>query len=116
MNVKPIPGEPLRFSVHSESDPHSTHVVDLHMRGGNGECSCRDFETRRGPNWDNNGHVVVEYARDNEGKAISGATRCKHIRAAVLWWANNELALRSRQPSAATKPMTIRESADGFPF
>ncbi len=37
------------FLVKSRSDPKSRHRVDLTHDRGYGRCSCRDWETRRGP-------------------------------------------------------------------
>ena len=39
----------LRWHVPSHSNPHETYLVDLGSFKGNGECQCRNFETRRRP-------------------------------------------------------------------
>lgn len=70
LEVRPIPGEPLRFHVESVSKPEEPHLVDLAANNGFGACSCQDFTLRR------------------EAFLASGAppqtnrTACAHLRAA----------------------------------
>ena len=47
LRVEPIPGEPLRFRVQSQSEPEHMHVVDLGLNEGGGFCDCPDFCCRR---------------------------------------------------------------------
>lgn len=57
------------YEVDSASDPGSSYRVDLVANGGRGECSCRDFETRRMP-------------AIRRGAAIrSDEATCRHVRA-----------------------------------
>lgn len=49
VRVQAIPGETMRFHVESWSSPSRPHTVDLLAREGAGECSCKDWQTRRGP-------------------------------------------------------------------
>lgn len=60
---------PLQWLVESESHPTQPHLVDLGAYAGNGECSCKDFSTRRAPEL-------------KAGRRPSPLTRCKHIKAA----------------------------------
>jgi hypothetical protein len=39
----------MRFHVESWGQPLRPHTVDLLSWGGRGECSCKDWQTRRGP-------------------------------------------------------------------
>ena len=62
--------ERMVFSVTSERNPQRAYRVDLTANAGAGECSCKDWATRRGP------------ALRNGGEAWTAATMCKHVRAA----------------------------------
>lgn len=42
-------GEKLVWTVASDSRPNLRYRVDLLANGGLGECSCKDWATRRGP-------------------------------------------------------------------
>lgn len=42
-------GERLRYNVKSDSVVGRVHLCDLLANGGLGECSCKDWATRRGP-------------------------------------------------------------------
>ena len=114
MRAEPIRGEALRYTVHSETVGDETHVVDLTENDGNGACSCRDFETRRGPNYHRNGKVIVEYGRDDKGKVIKEATRCKHLNAAFLQFATD--VAKEHGTVKRAQPVTMKERADGLPF
>lgn len=114
--VTPLQGEVLRFTVHSETEDDSAHVVDLTLRKGNGECSCQDFAMRRGPNLHKNGGTIVNYGRDKKGRIRPEATRCKHINEALLYvgtMAAKEAQVRGENQA---KPVTIKEADDGLPF
>lgn len=74
MNVQPTGGR-MVFTVQSESEPRSQHVVDLLENDGRGACSCKDFQTRRWP--------VI---RDG------GRATCKHMRAAREYFLDDLLA------------------------
>jgi hypothetical protein len=114
MIPEPIKGEPFRYYVHSETVGNETHVVDLASNNGNGECSCTDFQMRRGPNLNKNGGVTVHYYLDKDGKVGKDATTCKHIHSAMLEFAVH--TARSVCVQERAKPQTIRESDDGLPF
>ena len=63
------------------TDSTTRHKVDiLALRGKdmrcNGQCSCRDFETRCSPEWTKSG-IIVERDEPNY-------TRCKHIVAVIM--------------------------------
>ena len=49
IKVAPITGEVGRYYVESWSSPQRPHCVDLLAYAGAGECSCKDWQTRRGP-------------------------------------------------------------------
>ena len=49
IRVRPIAGEVMRYHVESWSIPARPHTVDLLSWAGRGECSCKDWQTRRGP-------------------------------------------------------------------
>lgn len=70
--VLPLAGETLRFHVQSRTDLCNRYLVDLGEYGGNGRCTCRDFEIRKWP-----------LIRD--GSAPGERTRCWHIRRAREW-------------------------------
>lgn len=67
--VTGIKGEPLRYYVASHSRLGISHVVDLSMNYGNGECSCENFQFTRLP-------VLLR------GDIPSERTECRHIREA----------------------------------
>ena len=72
------------------TDSTTRHKVDiLALRGKdmrcNGQCSCRDFETRCSPEWTKSGTIVE---RDEPNY-----TRCKHITAMALGLQPNSLGL-----------------------
>ena len=116
LRAEAILGEHLRYYVHSQTHGDETHVVDLLENDGNGACSCRDFETRRGPNYHKNGKQIVEYAKDEKGKVVAGASRCKHINAAVFQYANDMLRREAAHATKRAKPTTIKERSDSLPF
>ena len=68
--IEPVPGEPFRFQVSSESRDGLWFLVDLQANRFNGFCGCEDFQARRG--------VIL---RDHDG-ARSPLSRCKHIQSA----------------------------------
>lgn len=49
LQVEAIAGERMTFFVHSERNPRSGYRIDLLAHGGIGECSCKDWHTRRWP-------------------------------------------------------------------
>ena len=116
MKVSPIKGEKWRYYVFSESEDNAEHIVDLSANNGNGECSCRDFETRRGPNFHRNGKLIVDYSKDERGKVNPEATYCKHIAAVRNHLLNSILPDMVRGADQKTKPTTVRHAADGLPF
>lgn len=116
MKISPIHGEKWRYYVHSVSENNAEHIVDLSANNGNGECSCRDFETRRGPNFHRNGKNIVDYMRDDKGKVDTEATYCKHIQAVRNHLFNSILPDMVAGAQQKTKPVTIRANDDGLPF
>lgn len=77
-NVSPIPGEPLRYWVGSNSRPKVKHIVDLAENGGLGQCSCERWVFTIGPNT----------------KAGITPVACRHITAAQRYLAY-EVALKT---------------------
>ena len=70
IGIQPVPGEPLRYRVPSDTLGKPSHLVDLTSLNGNGICDCEDFQIRRRPALRN-------------GEPMSNAkTRCKHLRKA----------------------------------
>jgi len=65
----------LTYHVLSETVHQQHYLVDLSAHGGNGECSCTDFTTRRFPVFKKTGKIV-QYGKPE-------ATRCKHINACL---------------------------------
>lgn len=85
IRVEPIQGEVLRYRVSSSSNPNAPHMVDLSLYGGNGECSCRDFTTRRRP-------AIREGA-----ELFTRATSCKHVLAARKYFLIETLGEMARR-------------------
>ena len=88
----------MRWLVPSHTDPHDHYLVDLSSFNGNGECQCRNFETRRRPflvrGWtaaraleSGLSDVRVEKIRLEPGQRPEDALRCKHIREVVPLYA-----------------------------
>ena len=69
VRVTPIPNEPGRYRVESWSKPDSPHLVDLFSYGGRGECSCKDWQTRRGP-------MVKKACKVGDPQSL-----CRHVKA-----------------------------------
>ena len=116
MKVSPVKGEKWRYYVFSESEDNAEHIVDLSANNGNGECSCRDFETRRGPNFHRNGKLIVDYSKDERGKVLPEATYCKHIALVRNHLLNSILPDMVSGADKKTKPVTVRKAKDGLPF
>jgi hypothetical protein len=116
MKAKQIPGEKGRFTVHSEAEDNAEHVVDMTANKGNGECSCRWFEIKCGPNFHHNGGKIVHYGRDKDGRVNQDATYCKHIDAVRHHILDSTLPTMFVVDIARPKPQTIRETHDGLPF
>lgn len=70
----------MRYYVGSEGNPRGSYLVDLLSYEGRGECSCKDWSTRRWP-----------AIRDG------GSDTCKHVRAARDYFLNGLLRELSRQ-------------------
>ena len=75
MNIQEIQGEVCRYHVSSDSDPSVTYMVDLLEHHPLGSCSCRDWVTRRLPDFRRNGTT----------------TTCKHVRACREHFTNDVL-------------------------
>ena len=89
LEVRPIPGEPLRFHVESVSKPDEPHLVDLAANNGFGACSCQDFELRR-----------EDYLTCG-APPLTNRTACCHMRAAFRAfgaWAVRAFAKSINQP------------------
>jgi len=83
MEVKATGGR-MVYTVQSESDPRSVHIVDLTENAGRSACSCKDWQTRRWP-----------IIRDG------GSATCKHVRAVREFFLDNllrEMAVRETEP------------------
>ena len=93
-----VPGELMRFRVHSLSDPKNPHMVDLMELAGNGFCSCKDMECVGAPNFRDNGGVIVEYGTPGEPDPMR--TRCKHIDLALRRFTNDLLRHMSAQQNS----------------
>jgi len=74
--VEPDGSAPFRYRVESQSNPETWYLVDLTARGGHGQCSCVDFQTRANPNFRRHGNWIP-YAPGRHG-----CSECKHIAAA----------------------------------
>jgi len=70
--LTPIAGEPNRFHVESDSPTAEPYLVDLESYGGNGECSCIDFQVHQ--------NKVAEITQSG-----SHFFRCKHLETAFHW-------------------------------
>jgi len=78
MTITPT-NERYVYEVRSERPPHNVYRVDLVANGGYGFCSCRDFQTRRGP-------------AIKRGDPIgSPATLCRHTKEARFYFLNTLL-------------------------
>jgi hypothetical protein len=82
--VEEIPGELLRFLVHSRTAELKQYLVDLEEFGFNGQCGCYHFGYAMEP-------------RLVRGAAASDQLRCWHIRQARQFFL--ELALREKAES-----------------
>lgn len=101
----------LRWLVPSDTDPHECYLVDLGSFRGNGECQCKNFEVARRP-------FIVrgktpEWATENdlpdvnvpkivlkEGQRVEDALRCKHIKNAILSYADLSIQAQSASEAA----------------
>lgn len=100
--VSPVPGEALRYWVQSsESLPH---FVDLSENDGNGECSCPDFRFRCLPNYRDQTRIIHH--------GYPNATRCKHIKTAMLYFADEVLHQCLARERAAHADVPRRVDAD----
>lgn len=79
VRVQTIAHETMRFRVESWSHPQRPHIVDLLANAGRGECSCTDWQTRRGP---------AIRAGASHGKP---ETMCRHVKVARTYFLNKLL-------------------------
>jgi hypothetical protein len=79
--VEEIPGEPLRFLVHSRTAELKQYLVDLEEFDFNGQCGCDNFEYRFQPML-------------KKGAPASDQLRCWHIRQSRQFFL--ELTLREK--------------------
>jgi hypothetical protein len=70
-------GDRMSFYVSSETGPDDGYKVDMGALGGNGFCTCRDFQCRCEPRYVNN-RQIVHYGRAER-------SQCKHINAVLLF-------------------------------
>lgn len=85
VNVRPIPGEAMCYFVESWSSPNRPHRVELRAYGGMGECSCKDWQTRRGP-------LIKKMNAAHTTKPGALGTLCRHTSAARWHLINSILA------------------------
>lgn len=83
--VRAIPGETMRFHVESWEVPARPHTVDLLSWAGCGECSCKDWQVRRGP-------LIKSGLREG--------VFCKHVIAARAYFLDDLLHTMSRRQRA----------------
>ena len=90
--IEDIRHEAGRYRAESQSKPDLPHTVDIFALGGNGECSCEDFQMRCLPNMER--HLAAcdvtgqEFRPIPYHKGYHVRTQCKHIRdggAEALW-------------------------------
>lgn len=98
MRVTPIPGEPLRYRVASETNPEKKYLVELDANHNAGQCECTDWRMRIGP-----------LQQDDYQRKIR--RRCKHLRAAMEFFSESILDMVSEQVKAQRKK-EIQERAN----
>ncbi len=87
-SLDPVPeGSRMVYLCPSASNPTRSHRVDLLGMGGAGECSCKDWATRRGP--------AIKAGMPPGTRA----TLCRHVLAVRRHFLNGLLAEMSRQES-----------------
>ena len=74
IRVRPVPGEKLVFDVESWSEPGIPQRVDLLAHTGRGQCSCKNWQTKRWP-FIRDIHPEVPYGHPE-------SSICRHIEAA----------------------------------
>jgi len=87
--VQAIPHHPLRYRVESWGSKSLPYEVDLSENGGNGACSCRDFEIRCWKNFKESGGKWVDYGHPEHPNPER--TQCAHIKAARMKFTNDTL-------------------------
>lgn len=85
----PIPevseaGDRMVFWVRSRSNPKIRHRVDLIANNGGGECSCKDWQTRRGP------------ALRSGADTLTRSATCYHVRAALTYFCRGLLCAMAK--------------------
>jgi len=97
--VRPVPGETLRFMVVSAGKSSTTeYLVDLGANKRVGQCGCRDFECRRAPKlW-----PVLLTEPEIAWHEEADQYRCRHIKLAVRFYAT----------AAATREWIANEQQD----
>lgn len=108
--VTPIPGEPLRYLVHSSSQPGAKHLVDLAAYNGFGRCMCSDFATRKNP-------------KLRDGARPGGFLECKHLRKARRFLAievaqqiikQRQWAANQNRRNNGRKPVAVDHESPAF--
>lgn len=93
--VRAVPGERYVYEVPSDRNARIYYRVDLTANDGAGECSCRDWATRRYP------------ALKKGAPPLTQASCCKHQRRA-LWF-----FLRDLMPALAKQEQTPKNKSVG---
>lgn len=93
--VAPIPGEPLRYHVRSQSRRGVQHLVDLEECGFNCACSCENFQMR-----------LLPLLRADRSAGINPRPkrRCWHIRKALEFHAELSIRIISRHNKPVAPP------------
>ena len=83
------------YKVESWGQQSMEHTVNLLSLHGNGACTCTDFGVRCMANHKLNPARIVEYGTTE--KKNPDRTRCRHLAAAVRYFANKTLKAMSDQ-------------------
>jgi len=80
------------YDVVSERPPHNKYRVDLVAEGGYSWCSCRDWQTRRGP------------AIKRGDPVGSPSTVCRHTKEARFYFLNTLLSRLATEENEHNQP------------
>lgn len=92
MNEVMETGERMCFSVQSGRNPDKRYRVDLTSLEGRAQCECEDWRCRRWP-----------AIRDGK-EALTNATMCRHVRAAVFHFARGLFSAMARSETSPDSP------------
>lgn len=90
LRIKDIVGEDYRFYVPSDTFGQPPWLVDLEEHSGRGHCECPDQR-------------CVKSKNRQQGETALMLITCKHIRRAMLHWAQRELQKHAREQRALEK-------------